>query len=305
LAEDVFLSGTRGTLRRAEREDPALIRMCDLLAVPPMEQTERERVIHSVLSGLQRADYYRKAGAKTELDYRSKLECLTKLLDRSVPCETVNFDERSEDEVSTAIEVFRRLNKGGKGLSSGDIAAASLARTQTEEVLPLMRRFMSTPIVRLLGLNFVIATRTLATVHKGSPRFTTSDNRYGESTFWNNNSAGHSVKYSWKKAETALTEVLEVIVRETGWTTRRWLPSGNALVPLAFLVSRRTGRRKLSQPDRRNVVRYLCLSALAKAFSGSSETDIAAFVARVKKAELNGEVLNAELLLGSLPIALT
>jgi len=65
---------------------------------------------------------------------------------------------------------------------------------------------------------------------------------------------------SWKLANKALIQALEFVYGKMGWCRRAFLPSANALIPLAVAMHRADG--KLSEQDGLNYRRWLCLSAL-------------------------------------------
>jgi hypothetical protein len=67
-----------------------------------------------------------------------------------------------------------------------------------------------------------------------------------------------------------------------GWTSRRWLPSTSALLPVAHFAHLKGGR--ISKHDEREVERFLCLAAWAGAFSKASETAIDRYLRRLAKA---------------------
>ncbi len=84
----------------------------------------------------------------------------------------------------------------------------------------------------------------------------------------------------WKLTQRSLGSAIGVALR-MGWTTRRWLPSVNALLPVAYLAFKSGGR--IAREDEAEAARFLCLAAWTGAFSGASETAIDKFINRLKE----------------------
>ena len=300
LVSDLIVMGQESvTVRnRIAQGDPGLIALSEIISIKKQSDVDRLKVVQGILQGLRDAGIIRKETAERAMKYQARLESTSKLFERSVPCEEVCFDDTDGDEVSVAIDIFSRLNKGGKGLDVGDVRAANLAQEKTAAILPKMREFMKRGEVKDLSLNFVFVTRSLATLHRGDASFTTESKKRGENAFWdpNRNEDKREIGWTWNKTERALSEVAKFVINDVGWASRRWLPSANALIPVAYLMKKRGGTH-VNQRDRADIRRYLCIAAVRKLFSGSVETAINQFVAKVKKAQRDGEVVAAELLL--------
>jgi hypothetical protein len=67
-----------------------------------------------------------------------------------------------------------------------------------------------------------------------------------------------------------------------GWTNRRWLPSANALLPVAYFAYLNDGN--IAKGDEPEVVRFLCLAAWTGAFSRASDTAVGHYVRHLEKA---------------------
>jgi len=283
---------------RIAEHDARLIPLSEIISIKKQNDVDRLKVVQGILQGLRDEGIIRKEHAERAMTYQARMEAISKLFERGVPCEEVCFDDFDGDEVSVAIEIFSRLNKGGKGLDVGDVRAANLAQEKTAAILPKMREFMKTPEVRDLSLNFVFVTRTLATLHRGDASFTTESKKRGENAFWdpNRNEDKKEIGWTWSKTEKALSEIAKFLINDVGWASRRWLPSANALIPVAYLLKKR-GEPHIKRRDAAHIQRYLCIAAVRKLFSGSVETSINQFVARIKKAHREKERITPDLLL--------
>jgi len=138
-----------------------------------------------------------------------------------------------------------------------------------------MREFVQSDHLRRLGLNFVFATRTLITVHRDSSSFSKLPKNWAMS-------GAKDIKESWKATEHGFRQVIDFIRDELGWTTRRWLPSASALIPLVYLLQDR--QNSFLANERADVCRYLFITGIRGLFRGSVETTINSYVSAVRKA---------------------
>ena len=127
---------------------------------------------------------------------------------------------------------------------------------------------------RRLGLNFVFATRALITSHRDSSSFSKLPKNWATS--------GKDIKESWKATERALRQVTGFLRQDLGWTTRRWLPSANAIIPLVYLLRDRPNGFLMN--EKKDVCRYLFITAIRGLFRGSVETTINSYVSAVRRA---------------------
>ena len=240
-------------------------------------------------------------GSARAIYIRARLRRVFRILDREVPCEEVCFDPNDEKELDEAIEIFERLNKGGMNLKQADVKAARLASEATASVLPRMREFMKKTDVQSLGLNFLFLTRVLATLQRGDSSFISDKKKRGERTFWSpcDREDGRPVNANWTASEKALNEVVRIVRDELGWTTRRWLTSANALIPIAYLIKWKPNR--LTQNDKESIRNYLGIGGVRKLFHGSVETTINHYVRAVKNVRDEGKPLRGEVLLHAVP----
>lgn len=127
---------------------------------------------------------------------------------------------------------------------------------------------------RKLGLNFVFATRTLITVHRDNSSFSKLPKNWA--------TGDGDINESWKAAEQGLSEAVAFVRNELGWCTRRWLPSANALIPLAYMLRDRDGG--FTAKEHEDIRRYLCITGIRGMFRGSVESTINKYISQVRKA---------------------
>jgi hypothetical protein len=264
---------TRTIEKRIARDDPSLIELSRLIPKSPVSALDREKTFREILDKLIQKGVI-KAKTEEEDDYRSRLTRVADMLEASSPCEDFRTGDTDKD-LDDAIELFKRLNKGGKPLSRGDAEAATLTHRATANVVPKMREFVQNNFQQRLGLNFVFATRALITVHRDSSSFSKMPKNWA--------TGEKDINESWKSAEHGLAEAINFVRDDLGWTTRRWLPSANALVPLAYLLRDRGGG--FASNEREDVRRYLCITGIRGLFRGSVESTINSFVSPIRKTE--------------------
>lgn len=273
--ETFILKGHKKSIEgRIDRMDPALIALSDVIQADDQTGIRVMSNITEAVRRLVEGGHIKDTdAAKNQI--RVKLECVRLMLNAEVLCHTIHtldLASTASEEVVVAIEIFRRLNSGGVNLSAGDVAAAQLAQETTASILGPMRAFAGQKACVALGLNFTFLTRALAAIRHGSARF---------SKLPKNWAAGPpAIEKSWKDTGLALGVTTD-IVQQMGWTSRRWLPSTSALLPVAYFAHRNGGR--ISKDDEPDVVRFLCLAAWAGAFSGASETAIDYYLRKLAK----------------------
>ncbi len=271
--EFVMGKRTQTIEKRIGKDDPTLIELSRLIPKPPTTALERERTFQSILDKLIDKGVIEN---KTQdvAEYRQRLTRAADMLDATSPCEDFETGDSDED-LDNAIELFKRLNKGGKPLSRGDAEAATLTHRATAKIVPKMRQFVQSDNQRKLGLNFVFSTRALITAHRDNSSFSDLPKHWttlGEK----------DINESWKAAEHGLSEAVAFVRDELGWNTRRWLPSANALIPLAYMLRDRD--RGFMKNEHEDIRRYLCITGIRGLFRGSVESTINKFISPVRKA---------------------
>jgi hypothetical protein len=219
--EQFFLgSMTRTVEKRVTNGDPTLVPLSDI--IPPSFSGDSVvlKAIEEIIQGLKE----RSKLGKSELVYRERLHKVARMLQREVPCE-----EFCDDHEENAFELFSRLNKGGTSLSVGEVAAARLASAATRKIVEPMRQLVAEQEMRALGFNFVFVLRTLVTVHRGNASFSKLPQNWAADT--------GKIEESWRSTERALKATVQFLKEEVGWTTRRWLPSTMALIPIAYFLA--------------------------------------------------------------------
>ncbi len=262
VENEQFLLGQKNKTirRRIEADDPLIVALSDLVPRASADDVGIHQRVDAVLQRLEERGQL--TGSKRESELRSRLHRVATMLQEDALCEEFK-NEHEED----AIELFARLNKGGTSLSAGDVEAARLSREATASIVGPMREFVQTPEFKALGINFVFVTRALITVHRGNSSFSKLPKSWA--------SGVGDIRESWRQTERGLRAAAR-IVHELGWFTRRWLPSANALIPIAYLL--RDVRGALPKGEREQIKRFLLLTGLRSLFRGSVETTINTFI---------------------------
>ena len=284
IRKSVFVMGkrTKTIEKRIALDDPTLIELSRL--IPKADgslierEKEREKTFQEILDKLIDKGVI-KDTADAKAEYRHKLNTVATMLDKDAPCEDFKTGD-TDDDLDNAIELFKRLNKGGKTLSRGDAEAATLTHRATAVIVPKMRQFVQSDYQRRLGLNFVFATRALITVHRDSSSFSKLPKNWAMS--------GKDITESWKGTERGLGQVIEFVRGELGWTSRRWLPSANALIPLVYLL--RDRQNGFLSNEGMDVRRYLFITGVRGLFRGSVESTINSYVSVVRVRRSAGRV---------------
>jgi hypothetical protein len=273
VRKEVFVMGTRTRTieKRIGNDDPTLVELSRLIPKAPTTALERGKTFQGILDKLTDKGEF-KDKTKDVVEYRQRLTQAADMLDVTPPCEDFPTDD-TEKGLDDAIELFKRLNKGGKPLSRGDTEAATLTHRATADIVPKMRQFVQSDDQRKLGLNFVFATRALITAHRDNSSFSDLPKNWATSG---------DINESWKAAEHGLSEAIAFVRDKLGWTTRRWLTSANALIPLAYMLRDRDGGFTANEHE--DVRRYMCITGIRGLFRGSVESTINKYISPVRKA---------------------
>jgi hypothetical protein len=266
--EKFYLGGMKKTIaKRIGSQDPLIVPLSDIIPSSRDEDGRLIKRIEQIIQGLREQKKLGKSN-RNETIYRERLHKLATLFRRKALCE-----EFPDEEEEHAFLLFRRLNKGGTSLSAGDVEAARLASAATKKIVEPMRAIATEREMRSLGINFIFLVRCLVTVHRGSSSFSKLPKNWAEDT--------GEVETSWRLAERALRATVDFVRSEIGWTTRRWLPSTSALVPVVYLLAK-NGKSSLRGKDAELVKRYLLISGYRGLFRGATETAINTYVNAIR-----------------------
>ncbi len=266
--EQFYLGQMKRTItKRIEADDPLIVPLCEIVATSKAKDGQLYQSIDRLIQALDAQGKLGK-GNKEATKYRERLHRLATMLQRDALC-----DEFTDDHEEDAFEVFSRLNKGGTSLSAGDVEAARLASAATKKIVEPMRAFIAEPDNRALGLNFVFLLRALVTVHRGNCSFSKLPRSWADDTA--------EIEESWRRTQKALRATVEFITEEVGWTTRRWLPSTMALIPVVYMLAK-SNTSKLRGKDAELVKRYLLITGLRSLFRGATETAVNTYVNAVR-----------------------
>jgi hypothetical protein len=266
--EQFFLGAMRKTIaKRIEANDPLIVPLSEII---PTSRDGEARVLKSIEGIIQNLKDQKKLGKsnRNEVVYRERLHKLAAIFKRAALCE--EFPDEDEEH---AFELFSRLNKGGTSLSAGDVEAARLASAATKKIVEPMRAVAAEREMRVLGVNFIFLLRCLVTVHRGNCSFSKLPRSWADDT--------GEVEASWRRTERAVRATVEFVRSQIGWTTRRWLPSANALIPVVYLLAK-TEKFSLKGRDAIYVKRYLLVSGLRSLFHGATETAVNSYVNSIR-----------------------
>jgi len=274
--ESFILKGRKKSVEwRIEKNDPALVALSDVIQMDDQTGLRRtENIEETVRHLVEAGDIADTDEAKNPI--RNRLQHVASMLDVDVLCHEIETSKLATTDaggVDVAIEIFKRLNSGGMNLSAGDVAAAQLAQETTSSILGPMRDYARQRVCAALGLNFVFLTRALVTIRCKTARFSKLPKSWA--------SGSPAIEESWEATRKGIGAAIDLVLR-MGWTNRRWLPSANALLPVAYFASRKGGR--IAKEDEEEVARFLCLAAWTGAFSGASETAIDHYLRHLQNA---------------------
>jgi hypothetical protein len=286
LENQLFYLGAmkRTITKRIEAGDPLIVPLSSIVVAVRDGDADLHAIEH-IIKGLREQGKLGKHN-QLEVEYRKRLGRVATMLSRDALCE-----EFTDDHEEHAFELFSRLNKGGTSLSTGDVEAARLASQATRKIVEPMRAVVAEREMRALGVNFVFLLRTLVTVHRGNCSFSKLPRSWADDT--------GEIEASWRRTEQALRATVHFVRNEMGWTTRRWLPSTMAIIPVVYLVAN-GGPSTLRGKDADLVKRYLLISGLRSFFRGSGETVVNTYVNSVRSAR-DGRKPLARALFGRIP----
>ena len=283
--EQFYLGAMKRTItKRIQAGDPLIVPLSNIVAAVRDGDAELHAIEH-IIQGLREQGKLGKHN-QSEVEYRKRLSQVATMLRRDALCE-----EFTDDHEEHAFELFSRLNKGGTSLSTGDVAAARLASQATRKIVEPMRAVVAEREMRALGINFVFLLRTLVTVHRGNCSFSKLPRSWADDT--------GEIEASWRRTEHALRATVHFVRNEIGWTTRRWLPSTMAVIPVVYLFAH-GGPSTLRGKDADLVKRYLLISGLRSLFRGSGETVVNTYVNSIRSARDSRTPL-ARALFGRIP----
>lgn len=266
--EKFYLGSMSKTIaKRIEAGDALIVPLSDIVPASRTEKSQTLLQIEKILEDLKAQKKLGKSNRQAPA-YRERLHKLTALFERAVLCE--HFPNEDEEH---AFQLFRRLNKGGTSLSAGDVEAARLASAATRKIVEPMRAVSAERDMRALGINFIFLVRSLVTVHRGNCSFSKLPRNWAEDT--------GEVEASWRATERALRATVQFVRSEIGWTTRRWLPSTSALIPIVYLLAKYR-KSSLKGKDASFVRRYLLVSGYRSLFRGGTETAINSYVNAIR-----------------------
>jgi len=189
----------------------------------------------------------------------------------------VEYREYETENPENAVEIFTRLNSG-KNLKKADKVAAQLAANSMGDVLRHMRKFLRRDDIRPYRWGMDFLTRILVTFHRNDASFFSGAK---SSKTWSFKGGKAGAMRSWEQAEKSLLGVISILRNNIGWAERRWLPSANMLIPVAYAI--RDTRRTMNDGDIDAIRSFLCVTAVSGVSQGSVESTINTYLRPFKK----------------------
>jgi hypothetical protein len=136
-----------------------------------------------------------------------------------------------------------------------------------------MRGLAAQAELRALGINFIFLLRCLVTVHRHNCSFSKLPHSWAENS--------EEIEASWRQTEKAVHATIDFVRDKVGWTTRRWLPSTMALIPIVYMLAK-SRKHDFSSTDTKSVKHYLLITGLRSVFRGATETAVNFYVNAIR-----------------------
>ena len=200
-------------------------------------------------------------GSQTTPTMQKRLKRVKDMLNAHIPVTTINNGDPSE-----VIDIFRRINTGGKKLTPADIECARLAAKHPsfirQEFMPFLikRRDEGFPII---SLSLLFQACNAVAHEPGTGRDATV---FLDLT-------RDQINPVWKRTTAAVLKVVSFLKSELSIHNSSVLWSGSALIPLIVAIAV-TKQRDQPEIKSRMMVRWLILCAATGRFGKASETDL-------------------------------
>lgn len=201
-----------------------------------------------------------KLGKKIDEDtmdsYLERLQRLRRIGDYKYPIEIFKTDDY--DQVT---ELFVRINSGGTRLRAAELVLAQLALRLPGALVETFETAIDEYDELGYELDARFLIRALIVSGTGQSRF-----RY-LSEFWKKQPS--EIKKIWKGARRGVDAAVNFVRQNAGFESSDWLPSLNALIPLASYFER---HEKITGDVERGLLQWFYLASLRGRYSASAET---------------------------------
>jgi len=197
---------------------------------------------------------------ESDLDeYLERLSRLEKIKDYLYPVMILHTDDYEE-----ITESFIRVNSKGTRLREAELAMAQLALRWPGAIVQQFEAALDEYEQVNYDLEARFLMRCFVAVGTGQSRF-----RYLRS-LWKKSQA--ELERIWQKTKDALDQTINFLKNNAGIESADWIPSVNALIPLAGYFSRTGGT--VSDSEARGLLFWFLLATIHARFSGSPETKL-------------------------------
>jgi hypothetical protein len=187
--------------------------------------------------------------------YSKRLQRLEQIERYQIPIEIF-----ASDDYDTVTDLFVRLNQGGTRLREAELALAQLALRLPGAIADKFEVAMDSYARLDYDLDTRFLIRALIAIGTQQSRF-----RF-LGTFWERPAT--ELDALWRRTKAAVDSVVNFTRKNARFESSDWLPTTNALIPLAVYFDRYQKMR----PDDQGVLRWFYLASLRGRYSASAET---------------------------------
>lgn len=188
--------------------------------------------------------------------FLERLQRLRRIGDYKYPIEIFKTDEY--DQVT---ELFVRINSGGTRLRAAELVLAQLALRLPGTLVDTFEKAIDEYDELGYELDARFLIRALIVSGTGQSRF-----RY-LSEFWKKDAS--EIKRIWKNARRGVDAAVNFVRQNAGFESSDWLPSLNALIPLAAYFEHHD---KITGDVERGLLRWFYVASVRGRYSASAET---------------------------------
>lgn len=188
--------------------------------------------------------------------YADRLQRLRKIGEYKFPIEVFR-----SDDYEAVTELFVRINSSGTRLRAAELVLAQLALRLPGAIVEKFEEALEEYSDAGFDLDSRVLTRTLIAIGTGQSRF-----RY-LTEFWKK--SPKELSAIWTRTRKGLDGAVNFVRHNALFESSEWLPSFNAMVPLAVLFER---RKSIAADDEARLLRWFYVASLRGRYSGSGET---------------------------------
>lgn len=190
--------------------------------------------------------------------YLERLQQLRRVGDYKYPIEIFKTDDY--DQVT---ELFIRINSGGTRLRGAELVLAQLALRLPGALVDTFEKTMEEyeDLGYDLDARFLIRALIVSGTQQSRFRYLTE--------FWKKDAK--EIKQIWKSARAGVDSAVNFVRHNAGFESSEWLPSLNALIPLAAYFEHHSA---ITGDVEKGLLRWFYVASLRGRYSGSGETNL-------------------------------